>query len=264
MIQDFPVPTEIFTKYNALIYYDEPHKYYVDNKQLISVTTLIHKYVEEFDEEKWSEIKANEYKLKQREVVRAWKFINKKGTMKGSIIHDYTENLFLNKVFKYPLTEIIAEFGFDPIKAEYDITKNHVDNFYKDCFGKLIPVKTELVVYDPESMIAGMIDMLFYNKKTKKYELWDYKTNKQFSDASENYMLNELFTLQNCDLNIYSLQLGLYKYIIEKTTSIRLGNSYVVWFSHNNENYKIIKLKDLEYFVKLIVNVRINEINTDF
>jgi len=264
MIQDFPVPTEIFTKYNALTYYDEPHKYYVNNKQLISVTTLIHKYVEEFDEDKWSKIKTDEYGLKQREVIRAWKFINKKGTMKGSIIHDYVENLFLNKVFKYPIEEIIAEFGFDPIKTEYDITKKHVDNFYKRISDILIPVKTELVIYDPESMIAGMIDMLFYNKRTKKYELWDYKTNKEFSNTSNNHMLGDLFTLQDCDFNTYSLQLGLYKYIIEKTTSIRLGDSYVVWFSHNNENYKIIKLKDLDYFVNLIINNRINEINRDF
>ena len=26
------------------------------------------------------------------EIKRAWKFINKKGTMKGSAIHDYAEN----------------------------------------------------------------------------------------------------------------------------------------------------------------------------
>jgi hypothetical protein len=261
MIQDFPVPTEIFTKYNKLTYFDEPHKYYVNGKELISVTTLIHKYVDEFDEDKWSEIKANDYGLKQREVIRAWKFINKKGTMKGSIIHDYTENLFLNKVFKYPIEEIIAEFGFDPIKEEYDITKKHIDNFYKRISNILIPVKTELVVYDPESMIAGMIDMLFYNKKTKQYELWDWKTNKEFSKECDRYMKDELFTVQESDMNIYSLQLSLYKYIIEKTTSIKLGDSFVVWFSHNNENYDIIKMNDMSYFVELMVNKRIAELN---
>jgi len=260
MIQEFPVPTEIFTKYNNLTYFDEPHEYYVGKQKFVSVTTLIHKYVEEFDEDKWSKIKADEYKLKQREIIRAWKFINRKGTMKGSIIHDYAENLFLNKVFKYPIEEIIAEFGFDPIKQEYDITKKHVHDFYNDCFGKLIPVKTELVVYDPESMIAGMIDMLFYNVRKKEYQLWDWKTNKAFSRESDRYMLDELFTIQDCDMNTYSLQLSLYKYIIEKTTSIKLGDSHIVWFSHNNEKYEIIKTNDMSYFVELIVNKRINEL----
>ena len=261
MIQDFPVPTEIFTKFNDLTYYDEPHKYYVGDKQLISVTTIIHKYIEEFDEDKWSKIKAEKHNLKQREVIRAWKFINKKGTMKGSIIHDYTENLFLNKIFKYPIEEIISEFGFDPIKPEYDITKKHVDEFYKRISKILIPVKTELVIYDPESMIAGMVDMLFYNKRTKKYELWDYKTNKEFSYDTDRYMLDELFTMKECDINIYSLQLSLYKYIIEKTTSIKLGDSFIVWFSHNNEKYEIIKTNDMSYFAEVIVNKRIAELN---
>ena len=261
MIQDFPVPTEIFTKYNDLTYYDEPHKYYVDGKELISVTTLIHKYISEFQEDFWSDYKANEHQIKQREILRAWKFINRKGTMKGSIIHDYTENLFLNKVFKYPIEEIIAEFGFDPIKPEYDITKKHVDEFHKRISKVLIPVKTELVIYDMESMIAGMVDMLFYNRKTRKYELWDWKTNKAFSRDADRYMLDDLFTLKQTDMNIYSLQLGLYKYIIEKTTSIKLGDSFIVWFSHNNEKYEIIKTEDLSFFVDLIVSKRIIEIN---
>lgn len=260
MIQEFPIPTEIFTKYNDLTYYDEPHKYYVGDNQLISVTTIIHKYIEEFDEEYWSNLTANKYNVSVREVLRAWRFINKKGTMKGSIIHDYAENLFLNKVFKYPIEEIIAEFGFDPIKEEYNITKKHVDKFYKRISNILIPVKTELVVFDPESMIAGMIDMLFYNKRTKQYELWDWKTNKEFSKQTERYMKDELFMINENDLEIYSLQLNLYKYIIEKTTSIKLGDPFIVWFSHRNETYEIMKIEDKSTFVDIIVKNRINDL----
>ena len=41
---------ELFTAFNDVTYFDEPHKYYVDDKELISVTTLIHRYQEDFDE----------------------------------------------------------------------------------------------------------------------------------------------------------------------------------------------------------------------
>ena len=251
------VPGELFTKFNDLTYHDEPHKYYIKKNELVSVTTLIHQYVEEFDEEYWSGVKANQFKISQHEIKRAWKFINKKGTLKGSIIHDYAENLFLNKIFQYPKDIIIKVFGFDPIWVEYEITKRHVDRFYADTYGKLIPVKTELVVYDDESQISGMMDIIFYNVKMKQYQIWDWKTNKSFETESKRMMMGSLSMLQDTDLNTYSLQLELYKQIIERNTSIRLGQSYLVWFSHNNPSYEIITTKNMSYYISEIINERI-------
>ena len=45
-----------------------------------------------------------------------------------------------------------------------------------------------------------------------------------------------LSTLTDSDLEMYSLQLEAYKYIIEKNTSIKLGKSFLIWVSHNNDN----------------------------
>jgi hypothetical protein len=254
------IPNILYTSFNNVVYHDEPHKYYINNKELISVTTILHKYKEEFNEEYWSKVKSQEYGISQKEVIRAWRFINKKGTMKGSAIHDYAENLFLNKIFPYPKQQILNEFGFDPILEEYNITKKHVDKFHKDVKDKLIPIRTEMIVYDKESLIGGMLDMLFYNVKAKEFQIWDHKTNKKLSLSSERKMNNELFMLDDSDLNIYSLQLGIYKYIIEKVTGIKLGKSYIIWYSHNNSSYKIIKMKDLSYYVNLIISKRIDEI----
>ena len=50
------------------------------------------------------------------------------------------------------------------------------------------------------------------------------------------------------------------KYIIEKITCIKLWKSYIVWFSHNNDNYEIIETKDRSYYADLMINERINEI----
>ena len=253
------IPNKFFTIFNDITYFDDPHKYYVDNKELISVTTIIHQYQEEFKEDYWSDYKAKEYVLSQREVLRAWKFINKKGTMKGSAIHDYAECLFQNKVFPYPKELIFNEFGFDPVLPEYEITKKHVDNFYNDVREKLIPIRTEMVVYDPESLIGGMLDILFYNVRAKQFQIWDNKTNKKLTLKTERRLKNELYVLDDSDLTIYSLQLGLYKYIIEKNTGIKLGKSYLIWFSHNNENYQIIETKDYSYFINIIINNRIKD-----
>lgn len=258
---DFQIPHQLFTAFNDVTFYDEPHKYYVDDKELISVTTIIHRYQEEFNEDYWSQYKADQFRLSQREILRAWKFINKKGTIKGSAIHDYAENLFQNKRYEYPKQLILDEFGFDPVKIEYDITKKHVDKFYQDVWGKLIPVRTELVVFDKESLIGGMLDILFYNIKAQEFQIWDWKTNKDFTfDMKDRHLNGELYMVEDCDLELYSLQLEMYKQIIEKNVPIKLGKSYIVWFSHNNDNYKIIETKNREYYAKLIINNRIKEI----
>lgn len=256
------IPDKIFTTFNDVTYHDDPHKYYVDGKELISVTTIIHRYQEVFDEEYWSAYKANEYGFSQQLVKRAWEFINKKGTMKGSAIHDYAENLFLNKVFPYPKELILNEFGFDPVLPEYEITKRHVDKFYDDVMGKLIPIRTEMVVHDKDTLIGGMVDMLFYNVRKKEFQIWDWKTNKAFTkEMKSRHLTGRLSILEESDLEIYSLQLQLYKYIIEKYIGIKLGQSYLVWFLHNNESYEIIETKNRDYFVKMIIEDRMEELN---
>ena len=255
------VPDKLFTTFNGVTYHDDPHKYYVNGKELISVTTILHKYQEEFQEDYWSKVKADEYGISQREVLRAWEFINKKGTMKGSAIHDYAENLFLNKVFPYPKQWILDEFGFDPVLPEYEVTKRHVDNFYNDVKEKLIPIRTEMIVYDSDSLIGGMLDILFYNVRMKEFQIWDWKINKKFDkEMKSRHFSDKLQILEDSDLEIYSLQLAMYKLIIEKNTGIKLGKSYVVWFSHNNDNYEIIETKDRSYYANMIIADRIAEL----
>lgn len=254
------ISDNLFTSFNDVTYYNEPHKYYVNGKELVSVTTIIHRYQEDFNEKYWLKVKADKYGISQKEVLRAWKFINKKGIMKGSAIHDYAENLFLNKVFPYPKELILNEFGFDPVFEEYEITKKHVHKFYDDVKGRLIPIRTEMIVYDPESLIGGMLDILFYNVKTGEFQIWDHKTNKNLTLTSKRRLNGALCLLNDSDLDTYSLQLSFYKYIIEKNTGIKLGKSYIIWYSHNNKSYKIIEMKDLTYFVKIIVNERIKEL----
>jgi hypothetical protein len=66
--------------------------------------------------------------------------------------------------------------------------------------------------------------------------------------------------LEDCDLELYSLQLELYKQIIEKNIPIKLGKSYIVWFSHNNDDYKIIETRDRKYYINCLINNRIAEL----
>jgi 6-phosphogluconolactonase (cycloisomerase 2 family) len=54
-------------------------------------------------------------------------------------------------------------------------------------------------------------------------------------------------------MNTYSLQLGLYKHIIEKNTNLKIGDSYLIWINENSDNYKVYKCKDLQAELKLMI-----------
>jgi hypothetical protein len=248
--------SKLFTAFNDVKFDDIPHKYYHNGIELTSVTTLIGRYCEEFDEEYWSAYKSKEFGVEQWKIKDAWDFINKRATTKGSIIHNYAENLFNNKILHYPKDQIIQNFGYDPIYDDYLKQKKLVDKFYYDSIKTIIPIKTELVVYDKEYLLGGMVDLLVYNKKDKEYQIWDYKTNKEFKYESERYLNGKLGMLEDSDLIKYSLQLGLYKYIIEKNTNIKLGRSFLVWLPVDDDNYQTIECEEMFFYINSILNDR--------
>jgi ATP-dependent exoDNAse (exonuclease V) beta subunit len=113
----------------------------------------------------------------------------------------------------------------------------------------------ELVVADDSKKIAGMVDCLFYNKKSGKLEIWDYKTNKEIKQKNDfgQYFHKPISHLDVCEINTYSLQLSLYKHIIEKNTDLEIGNCYLIWINEQNDNYKLYPCKDLTAEVKLMM-----------
>jgi hypothetical protein len=265
------IPSKLFTAFNEVTYYDEPHKYFVNGKELISVTTLLGRYEKEFNEDYWAGVKSLEYKISPKEVKEGWRFINEVGTTRGSFSHDYAENLFNNKIFPQNTEDIVKNFGFNPISESSLKVKTHIDNFYKYSFNKLIPIKTEYVVYDKEYGIAGMVDLLFWNVKAQEFQIWDWKTNKDFEGWSktkgyetevgiENYNGCLSFLKKN-DINHYSLQLGTYKHIIEKNTGIKLGKSYLVWISHLEDRFHVIETLDRSIYINKMIQSYVNRVN---
>ena len=114
-----------------------------------------------------------------------------------------------------------------------------------DSHGKLVPVRAEVVVGDTEWGITGMIDQIFFNEKSGKLEIWDWKTNKAIKkDNKWQKFKKPLSHLDVCELNTYSLQLSFYRLIVERNTELELGDSYIVWFNENNESYKVMKCFD--------------------
>lgn len=245
---------EELNKFSNVVFHEEGHVYYIDGKEAISSTTLIGKYEKPFDSVYWSERKAPELDMSPEEVRDMWELGGAKAGLKGTKVHSYVENLIANKVL--PFEEqggVLMEDCGDVIDA-YDKIVPMVHKFRDDIRDKLLPIRSEIVIGDSELLIAGMIDQLFYNTKSGKLELWDWKTNKKI-DTHNNYkLLKPLNKLTTAKLDLYSLQLSLYKYIIHKNTNLELGDSYLCWFNEKNPKYKVFKCHDYTKEVETMIN----------
>lgn len=243
------------SNFSNIKYYDEEHKYFVDGKELMSATTFIGKFKPKFETEKLAEQYAAKRGLNVNDVIADWDYKRDFSTVKGSAVHLFAENYWNNKVFPYDGSIPLKKFGVDQVKEKYDKCVQYFMNFYNDAKQNLVPVKMELVVGDIEYGIAGMVDCLFFNKKSNMLEIYDYKTNKDIklkNDFGQRFG-TPISHLDVCEINTYSLQLGLYKHIIEKNTNLKIGNTYLVWLNESNKNYKLFQCKDLSAEIKLMI-----------
>ncbi len=258
-----------FSKFNNVKFFEAPHVYFISDVQTISVTGLIGRFEHGFDEAYWSKKKAldriqkltllkNDSETDEEHVQRItkvilseWKYKNEHAKLEGKTLHTYLENIMSNKVVEEVASGPIT---FEEIKDTYYVMKRQANSFYRQYIktGKLIPIKSELVVGNLDLGICGMIDQIFYNTETGMLQIWDWKTNTKLRKESfssktiePTFMKHCLSHIEHCELNTYSIQLGIYKYIIEKSTNLKLDDKcHIVWFNENNENFSLIECKD--------------------
>jgi ATP-dependent exoDNAse (exonuclease V) beta subunit len=234
---------DIFTeldKFNGIVFNEDAHTYYYDGTLCTSVTTVIGRYKEPFDTQKIATAYAVKRGLSVFDVIEEWEKKKNDAATKGTHAHKYAELKFASK--QYGATE-----GLTEVSEILHRLFGMVDAFHRDSKGKLIPIKSEMVAGDKDRRICGMIDQLFYNVRANEFQIWDYKTNKSINKTNgyKKKMTNGLWHLDECEFNTYSLQLGLYKKIIEENTNIKIGNSYICWINENNDTYKPMKVADM-------------------
>jgi hypothetical protein len=210
------------------------------------VTTLLKDYKHIFDDVLIAGKYAKKHGMELMEVLKNWEQIRERSGTIGTEVHRYAEMKFLQEAY------VPHWYEYEPPTQ----LLTYVDNFYHDTKDKLIPIKLEFVIGSFDKRLCGMIDKLFWNIKAQELQIWDYKTSKKIETSSpfKNKMQKGLKHLDDCEYNTYSLQLGIYKKIIETECQIKLGNSYICWLNAENDNYKVIKTAGMEQEVDLIWN----------
>lgn len=245
--------------FNHIMFEERRHIYTIGDQKLTSVTTLLKQFEEEKD---WDAI-ATRYAAKNGETPEYWRTLWKQegsiaGT-KGDELHKYAEVTMANKVYDINMERVVLENErctlidwFEPWKVMKKL-KMMWDVFWLQAKGTLIPVRSEFVVGDAELGVAGMVDQLFWNTRMKELQIWDWKTSKKIARHNDfNKFTGPLSHLDDCEWNKYSLQIGIYKYIIKKNLGLEIGDCYIGWFHEKNDTYKVIKARNLDKEVEQI------------
>ena len=277
---------EKISKFNNIMFDEECHSYTINGIKMVSVTKVTGSVTPPFNaavvsvncvEKMKREAAAKglpEPTITPKELANQWAVTNLLARAKGSAVHKYLEVSLMNKVQRYPVDIVQAEFAKDfaknpdikfegdPVKPMYDACVAHVNKFLSDIRGKMYPVKSELVIGSEKYSVCGMIDQIFYNPKSGGFEIWDWKTNSEFDTSSKFHLEAPCAHLEKCKFTEYSLQLHCYKKIFEEETGIPIKNLYLCWFSEKEPTYKVFKCMDVSNEASILLTTVPKKLNT--
>ena len=214
----------------------ENHGYRINDKNLVSATTLVSRVKPSFDKDGVSKKIAQRDGLTQEEILRQWEQKGEFGRDRGTRLHSYIEDLLQGKID--PITRAVN----NRIPA-----MDAFDKVWERLSSKLFARMEiqECVVGDEQYGVAGRVDAIFSFtvKDIKTFHILDWKTGKFRLDNAYERLLPPFDDVDSCELNAYSIQLSLYRLIIEKNTDIVLGDSYLCHLRDDGE-YMIHRAKD--------------------
>ena len=135
-------------------------------------------------------------------------------------------------------------------------------NFVKE-HEELKIYRTEWFIFSEIFRITGAIDAVFENDDGT-LSIYDWKRSKDisfnaFNNECANYPIEHI---PNTNYYQYSLQLNLYKAILEKYYGKKIKDLCLVILHPNNLNYEIIKVKNMKEEIELILQDRMEYLNS--
>ena len=231
---------------------DEGHKYFIDgalasSEGYVSTTTLIHGLFPAFDADNviakmrasrtWESSKY--YGLTDDEIKGLWDKNRTRAASAGTSMHRNLE-LCCNGL------------PHDTTSREFEMFRK-----FSDDHPDLRPYRSEWLVFDEASKITGSVDMVYVSGEGG-FVLCDFKRSKEikFSNRWQSGCAPATAGLDDCNFNHYSLQLGVYKAILEKNYGIRIAESFLLVLHPDQDTYLKIFTADMGETVAAVMNSR--------
>lgn len=256
-------PTELAIKNchprdNNITFDEGPHIYTVHGKQdYMSTTTWIHTHFSHFDpdasidgmmkKKDWNTPGHKYYGLTREEIKAKWAAEGADASGKGTDMH-YDIECFYNG----------WDINNDSIEYKY------FQKFVKD-YPELKPYRTEWVIYHDEIKISGSVDMVFENPDGT-IQIYDWKRCKEIPyDAFRNKTSSTecISHIQDCKFWHYSLQLNIYKTILEEKYGKIVTDLYLIALHPDNpyKSYERLKVPFLPAEMESLFALRKQQIS---
>jgi len=216
---------------------EKGHKYWIDNnnENIVSATTYIHTFFSQFNEQKVIENiqKKSEYlndpeykyyKLSAKQIKALWEESRNLGTN----LHKNIEN-HLNE---------------EELSSSASIEFQYFINFLKDHSTWKI-YRTEWLIFAEMLRLTGSIDAVFQNEENEII-LVDWKRINVINYDGYGNGISPFEHLPDSNYYHYSLQLNLYRNILEKCYGLHVKEMYLVILHPDNQNYDKIEVKRME------------------
>lgn len=221
----------ILKTFGDIKFYEEEHRYFINEKELIPVSNVVHRFQEHFNSEEkavetyernFNNPSSKYYRMTSDEILKLWKNISDDACEHGTGIHAFGESCFYYMIGQYD--KILPEF-LDRVTENGFVANEPKEeallDFYNEIPKNYIPILAETRVYNEKFGYAGTFDILFYYDDKKNPDksglmIFDFKTNKDlYKNFKEKKLLNPFYELLDMPLSLYKLQLSLYQIPLE-------------------------------------------------
>lgn len=234
---------------------EQDHQYTVDGARgtYTSTTTFIKRFFNEFDADKVLEKMARFGTFQKKygdktpeQVKREWKAGGAEASERGSRLHKYIEDFYNG-----------ADARADAV-ADLDVEVGYFYSFAATL--SLTPYRTEWYIFDETARIAGSIDMIFQVDPVgapRKVAMYDWKCSKEIKMKNK-YERGKgpLAHLDDCNLNHYSLQQNMYKYILEKHYGLEVVEMNLVILHRNHPDFYLVPVRDMQDEIRAMIDFR--------
>jgi len=224
------IQAQLVETFKDLSFEPERHIYRANNRTMISVSSMVKKHTEPFDEMYWAERIAKKRKISVEEILKEWDDKRNIAAENGTNAHLFAETWW-------------TEPKIEPETLQQEALKK----FLEYCISKYDLIFTELQMYSKKYKYAGTCDLLLWDKENNHVVLMDYKTNFEL-DKQYDYLLEPFNYLANTQFNKYQLQLSYYQILLEEA-GIEVKERYVVWVRHDGE-YELRPCTDFSSILK--------------
>jgi hypothetical protein len=237
----------------------------------VSTTTFVHQNFAHFDADGIADAMVRKgrtkdpthkyFGLDKAQILARWAETAKEASSQGTQMH-YDVECYSNDEEEYNSEKNSENKSENKIPIPIKNLSTEFAQFlhFRLDFPHLRPYRTEWTVFYEEYKICGSIDMVYYNTETQSHEIYDWKRSKEivFDDNFGKTALTKgLEHLPDTNYWHYSLQLNVYKRILEDKYGMQITGLYLICLHPDHADYERIEVRPMRREMDALLAKRI-------